>query len=101
MWILQLNPMPSNAENIVPVAWAETKEELEQLLQDEKVESYRDGDWYKSFKQGGPLEWYNPPSEVGDVWIDVPAMLDVGSCEDWIQDTINRYNQLKLDLVSA
>lgn len=46
-----------------PVAWARTKEALESLLEREKVEPYKepDGDrvWTKTFRKGGPLEWFN------------------------------------------
>jgi hypothetical protein len=52
-------------------AWSESREKLEALLRDEKVETYEDhGDancvgnsrWVKTFRKGGPLEWYNSVS---------------------------------------
>jgi hypothetical protein len=35
---------------------------LIELLDEEKVATYKDGDHFKQFKKGGPLEWFNPPS---------------------------------------
>lgn len=62
MWVLFLNDMrSSNIENLSPVGRANTKEELIAYLAREKVEPYRDDRWGKTYRQGGPLEWYNPP----------------------------------------
>lgn len=64
MWILQLNDMRSGKiEYCETVVRAETKEELEAFVEREKVESYKtNGRWAKSFREGGLLEWFNPPS---------------------------------------
>jgi hypothetical protein len=72
MWILLLNDMRMpHVETLVPVAKAETKEVLEAYLAREKVEPYQDGQWGKTYRQGGPLEWYNPPSDIDRAIVDV------------------------------
>ena len=46
MFVLQLNDMrASNVENLSPVARAETSEELQRFLDNEKVEYYNDDRW--------------------------------------------------------
>ena len=62
MWVLCLNNMQaSNVEILSPVARAESREALQSLLDRERVEPYKDGQWGKVYRQGGPLEWFNPP----------------------------------------
>lgn len=64
MWVLYLNDMrSSHIETLTPAVRAESRQQLLDLLERERVESYRsdDGRWAKSFRQGGPLEWFNPP----------------------------------------
>lgn len=90
MWVLQLNPMPSNAEVVTPVGYAETREKLEAYLAAETVEPYQDGQWSKAFRKGGPLEWYNPPLG-GEAFINIPAMVDIGTQEDWAHQASERY----------
>lgn len=67
MWILQLNDMRSeDLSKMTPIARAETKEELEEFVKREMVEPYQTvgyGDFTKCFKEGGLLEWFNPPVE--------------------------------------
>ena len=63
MWLLQLNDMRSpRIEIMTPVARAESRAVLMALLTREDTAPYRDGQWSKRFRQGGPLEWFNPPS---------------------------------------
>ena len=72
MFVLQLNDMRSaTPEMLSSVARAETKEELESFLEDQKVESYRDGQWAKSFKKGGLLEWCNQPYDDDQTFVDM------------------------------
>jgi hypothetical protein len=62
VWILQLNDMrDARVEWMTPVCCADSREELEAFVEREKVEPYKDGTWGKSFRQGGPLEWFNQP----------------------------------------
>jgi hypothetical protein len=41
------------------VCWDLSPEEIQGFLQAEKVTPYRDGPWGKTFRCGGPLEWFN------------------------------------------
>lgn len=56
---LILNPMTGRAEDENIAAMSTSKEGLENLLKEEKVEYYSDEGWNKNFRQGGLLEWYN------------------------------------------
>jgi len=78
MYILKLNDMRSSqVETLTTVARADTKEELEALMDREKVESYRDDNWWKTYRKGGPLEWFNPPCGPYEF------IVNVGTQEDW------------------
>jgi hypothetical protein len=95
MFVLQLNPMRSNAENVVPVARAKTREELEAFIARERVEPYvTDGQWHKVFRAGGPLEWFNAPDTLGEAWIGVPAIVYVGVRQDWMDEAGERYDRM-------
>ena len=58
---LVLNPMRGRMEEQRLVAASDQKTELENLLVAERVADYRDDNWGKCFRSGGPLEWFNPP----------------------------------------
>lgn len=60
-YALVLNPMTARTETVEMICWCEQKEPLEQLLERERVETYRDNTWNKCFRKDGPLEWFNPP----------------------------------------
>jgi|HubBroStandDraft_1064217.scaffolds.fasta_scaffold336122_3 hypothetical protein len=98
MWVLQLNPMTANAERVVPVAGADTREALEAFLNLQLApEPYKDGNWYKVFRQGGTLEWFNPP--LGDEsFIGVPAFVNVGTEDDWAREAVERFGALRREL---
>ena len=62
LFVLFLNDMRSaHIEDLRVVAWAEDREKLEAFIETETVKSYQDGRWRKTFRQGGPLEWFNRP----------------------------------------
>lgn len=61
LFALVLNPMQDRAEAQSLIAFSESKEELTTLLRDELVEPYKDENWRKTYRKGGPLEWFNPP----------------------------------------
>lgn len=66
-YVLALNDMRAGRiQDTYPVCWSEDPEELEALMERESVEPYRDGTWGKTFRQGGPLEWYNRPFFMTD-----------------------------------
>jgi hypothetical protein len=100
MWALQLNPMTANAEQIVPVAVAETEQDILALLERETVEPYTDGQWRKAFRQGGILEWFNPPFPGGEVWTGVPAVVDIGTEAEWVNDAIDVAKRRWQDLMT-
>jgi|GEM_PF-6461694 len=88
MFILQLNDMrSSNIENLCPVARAETAQELERFMEDEIVEAYRDGGWGKQYREGGPLEWYNPPYSFDQ------NIVDVGSADEWAANARREFEE--------
>ena len=61
-YVLNLNHMRSaRVENLSPVCWSENPEDFRDLIKREQVEYYRDENWGKNFRKGGPLEWFNPP----------------------------------------
>lgn len=70
MWVLRLNDMrAANIENLTLVATATEREALERHVAGEKVELYRDGQWAKVFRKGGPMEWFNDPWNVEEAYI--------------------------------
>ncbi len=72
MWILQLNDMRSSQVEIMTTVFrADSREKLESMMKDEECEPYRDGNWGKSYKQGGPLEWFNKPFSFAESIVDV------------------------------
>lgn len=96
MFVLQLNDMrASNVENLSPVARAETIEELQRFLDNEKVEYYNDDRWRKSYRQGGPLEWYNSPF-TGD-----QAIVNMGSADEWAANAKQQFEEQIMILPTA
>ena len=71
---LHLNPMQQNTENYTQFGPFPTMEVLRAFYDNEKVEQYKEEGpdrfgggtkiYVKSFRKGGPLEWYNPLSEA-------------------------------------
>lgn len=95
MWVLCLNDMRSpKVENLSPVCGAETAERLLGLLKTESVGSYKDGQWRKEFRQGGLLEWYNPPSHFNHHL----HLQNAGSVEDWPEELMEWYRLQVLTL---
>lgn len=78
MWVLMLNDMrAAQIDNLSPIVRAETREQLDAFVAQEKVEPYNDGSRRKTYRQGGPLEWFNPPFES-----DSHHFINVGTRED-------------------
>lgn len=73
---LLLNPMMGGVEQCVEILTAETMAEIKAFYDSQLVEPYSDEGpdcyqfgstpqtktYHKSFRKGGPLEWYNPLS---------------------------------------
>jgi hypothetical protein len=101
MWILQLNPMTANFENLSAVARAETREQLVAFLLREQVEPYTDDDGEnmcggklrKSFRKGGPLEYLNPP--------DRPECFVEVSLDKWLEQTRLEYERRVMSIMSV
>jgi len=98
MWVMLLNDMrASNIENIQPRFRAETKEQLLAFLESERVEPYRDGQWGKVYRQGGPLEWCNPPYDFEDHL----HFLDAGTEDDWALSGRQNYQETVMGIQPA
>jgi len=92
MWVLLLNDMrASNIENIQPCFRAESKEQLRAFLEAESVDGYKDGQWSKAYRQGGPLEWCNPPWDHDDHL----HFQDAGTEDDWANNVRQNYQGRK------
>jgi len=88
MFILQLNDMRySNVEILIPVVRAESKEDLSNLLTNEKTVCYKDNQWYKCFKKDGILEWFNAPHDFD------ACIINVEIADKWAEDAREQYLQ--------
>jgi hypothetical protein len=99
VWILYLNDMRMpHFEDLRPVVRADSMNELYALIDREKVAPYSDvsglpefseetepsisdyrcnsREWGKVFRKGGPLEWYNPPTDIDRSFRFVPRVVD-------------------------
>lgn len=99
MWILRLNRMTDpNIEMMTDVAIAETKERLEQFLKEESVPFYQDEvndrTWGKSFRQNGPLEWFNPPTSYDHNFVKIKTK------EEYMQDYDDQLFKMKSRLIN-
>jgi hypothetical protein len=78
MFILAMNDMRyAHVETIKELCWASTIQELDDFLNSETVEYYKDGQWGKQYRKGGPLEWKNPPFEFDSYAIQVPEFVEI------------------------
>lgn len=78
---LVLNPMRGRAEEQRFLAASESREELAAFLNGERIESYSDQSegrtWRRSFRAGGPLEWFNPPWSDGNLDSDGNGIIEL------------------------
>lgn len=63
LFVMRLNDMRAPKIEYLTVVCMGTLEECRALIDRESVDWYSDGNWGKSFRKGGPLEWYNPVTE--------------------------------------
>lgn len=98
LWKLALNPMRENTESTQFIAWSDDKQKLIEWYNSQVEPSTEYGSpsfechgdthlWHKSFKVGGPLEWYNPLDNP----IDNPASINhygQGISSEWVNDDI-------------
>jgi hypothetical protein len=59
IYYLVMNPVTDRAESGRVAMMSYDRDKLISTYQSERVESYSDDRFRKSFRQGGPLEWYN------------------------------------------
>ena len=86
MFVLMLNDMrSSNIEITSPVLKGSSKKSIITYLERERVPAYRDGRWYKTFRQGSMLEWCNQP--------DDRSFVDVGTRETWAARAAAQFDQ--------
>ena len=67
LYVLKLNDMRwPKFEMSNAIAKSENRDDLVEFLERERVELYKEEvegrRWAKSFRKGGPLEWFNPPT---------------------------------------
>jgi hypothetical protein len=60
IYYLVMNPVTDRAESGRIAMMSYDRDKLISTYQSERVEVYSDDRFRKSFRQGGPLEWFNP-----------------------------------------
>ncbi len=79
VYYLIMNPVTDRAESGRIAMMSTSRQNLISAYENEQVAIYDDSNFRKVFKQGGPLEWYNP------VWtFDGVDPFGHGLSEDWI-----------------
>jgi hypothetical protein len=95
-WVLTLNDMrAAQVEMMTHVCRAESRAELVALIERERVVPYHDGQWLKVFRQGGPLEWFNPP------WEEYRSFQNAGTEEEWANGARQQFRDAVLSLPVA
>jgi hypothetical protein len=92
---LMLNDMREpNIENIQCVKVATNKQELIDWYNSQLADKgWRDGNWYKVFKQGSQLEWANPVSNFdteNDYWGGIWTFKDEAPDEAILQFALGK-----------
>lgn len=64
-YVLSLVDVRTHVLGITPAARARSVVELQALIDRERVPLYEDGELFKSFRKGGPLEWREDPQVCG------------------------------------
>ena len=59
-YTLYMNPITSCIDDVNYIKQFHSIEEAKSFYQNEKVDPYFLDGYIKNFRQGGPLEWYNP-----------------------------------------
>ena len=69
-YVLVLNPMAGQTEGTEALAWSSDRASLVLWMLEQRhvgengeFKSWTDGRFHKAFKQGSPLEWFNPVDE--------------------------------------
>lgn len=94
--VLRLNDMRGPKFEVLTQVCTGTRRQLEELVSRETVPGYRDGQWSKTFRAGGPLEWFNRPMAHDPDTYFAPVDLDstlpphvstLGGVDDGTQET--------------
>jgi hypothetical protein len=89
MWLLLLNRMTDEkVEYLTPVAVAESREALEAFVASERVPYYQTDNWGKEFRQGGPLEWFNPP-----MFDPERSFVDIGTRDEYLMRKADEWDR--------
>ncbi len=79
VYYLVMNPVTDRAESGRIAMMSTSRQNLISAYENEQVVIYDDSNFRKVFKQGGPLEWYNP------VWtFEGVDPFGHGLSEDWV-----------------
>lgn len=79
IYYLIMNPVTDRAESGRIAMMSIEKDNLIKSYENERVAVYNDGNFSKVFRQGGPLEWFNP------VWtFEGVDSFGHGLSEDWV-----------------
>jgi hypothetical protein len=75
-----MNPVTDRAESGRIAMMSTSRQDLITAYENQQVVPYDDGNFRKVFKQGGPLEWFNP------VWtFEGVDTFGHGLSEDWVE----------------
>ena len=86
LYKLILNPMTDRAEAGQIVAISGDYDKLVQWYHSQLAsEPYRDGQWYKVFTKGSPLEWFNP---AGTLELNNPGLFGHGIRDEWVAESV-------------
>lgn len=87
-YVLSLVDVRTPVNGITPAARSRSVAALQALIDRERVPLYEDGDYYKSFRKGGPLELREDPQvcgmgNVSPVYVvsDIPAHAQIARAE--------------------
>lgn len=97
-WVLALADLRQGTGRSVPVARAETKEQLIRFLELEECDAYTEQvrvlgslpdvagtvEVVKEYRKGGPLEWYAPPHTTM-----APYFMEVGTKDEYVAKVIS------------
>lgn len=83
--ILVLNDMREHVMSSTVVAVADDPDKLDAFVKAEQVEVWIDDLWMKSFRKGGPLEWFQPPTYNSDGSIIASEMDALGRGVTFVQ----------------
>ena len=84
IYTLALNPMAGRAEERRIVALSGDYDRLVAWYRDQMVPEWRDGQWYKYFRQGSPLEWFNPAFSLE---LSQNAPYGHGISDEWMSES--------------